>query len=170
MYGPCNFSAPFWTSQLPHIAAKLPPALTEDFINGVFKENPVPIRGGVSLEGQASGAPDFRDPRQAYAFTQIANGTVMSAIFPSQKWDIVDPLKNITPSFPPTFIVHGAADSTVPVSLSRDLFAALQKHGVKSGMVEIDGEEHTFAAKMKVGSDTWNLQRKGFDFLENVTK
>jgi hypothetical protein len=37
-------------------------------------------------------------------------------------------------------------------------------------MVEVPGEEHTFAAKMEVGSVTWNLQRQGFDFLESLIK
>jgi hypothetical protein len=55
----------------------------------------------------------------------------------------------------------------VPIDLSRDLFAELQKAGVKSGMREIPGEEHTFAARMQVGSQTWNMQREGFDFLES---
>ncbi|KAG7106190.1 hypothetical protein HYQ44_014486 [Verticillium longisporum] len=53
MYGPCNFSDPFWTSKLPHVAAKLLKDLTEDFMNKVYDERPVPIVLGVSLEGQA---------------------------------------------------------------------------------------------------------------------
>jgi acetyl esterase/lipase len=170
MYGPCNFSDPFWTTELPHIASKLPPGLTEDFINQVYEEKPVPIRGGVSLEGQAPGAPNFSDPRQAFAFTQIARGSVFKAIYPNGDWDKVDPLRNISPSFPPTFIVHGTEDVMVPIGLSRDLYLELERHGVECGMEEIPGEGHTFAAKMQVGSRTWELQRRGFDFLEGLVK
>lgn len=168
MYGPCNFSDPFWTTKLSHI--KVPPGLTEEFLNRVFDQHPVPITGGVSLEGQATKGPDFADPRQAFALSQIANGTVLDAIFPSKNWEEVDPLCNVDVSFPPTFIVHGAADTMVPTSLSRDLLGALEKHGVRCGMREVPGEEHTFAAKMKVGSQTWNLQREGFDFLQSLIK
>ncbi|KAF5228495.1 hypothetical protein FAUST_11042 [Fusarium austroamericanum] len=168
-YGPCRFDDPFWTTRLPHIAAKLPANLSQEFINQVFAETPVPIRGGVSLEGQAGPAgPNFKDPRQAFAFTQIANGMVMDTCFPFRDWKKVDPILNISPQFPPTYIVHGIADTMVPISLSRALREELEKHGVQCQMVEIPDEEHTFAAKMKVGSQTWDLQRQGFDFLESL--
>lgn len=160
----------FWTTPLPHVAAKLPPNLADGFLTRIFEEDPVPIVGGVSLEGQAPGPPNFTDPRQAYAMTQIARGNVMQAIFPSKDWKKVDPLHNITPSFPPTFIVHGAADTMVPMRLSRDLLGVLQEHGVQCGMAEVPGEEHTFAARMKVGSQTWEIQKQGFDFLETLIR
>lgn len=170
-YGPCSFDDPFWSSPLPHVAARLPPNLSPDFLNRVFAENPVPIRGGISLEGQAAPAgPNFDDPRQAFALTQIANGKVMDTVFPSRDWRKVDPVLNISRQFPPTFIVHGLADTTVPAALSRRLLQELQGHGVRCDMVEIPDEEHTFAARMKVGSSTWNLQRRGFDFLGSLTR
>ncbi|KAJ0278150.1 hypothetical protein COL940_007414 [Colletotrichum noveboracense] len=170
MYGPSNFTDAFWTKKLEHVAARLPSGLTEEFLNKVFDEDPVPILGGVSLEGQAPGPPNFDDPRQAFAMTQIANGNVMNKIVPSHNWDEVDPIRNISESFPPTFIVHGQADTMVSIDLSRALFKTLQEKGVKADLREIPDEEHTFAAKMKVGSQTWNLQREGFDFLESLIK
>lgn len=170
MYGACKFDDAYWKLGHAQTSATLPSGIKEEFINRVFAQRPVPITGGVSLEGQASGRPDYSDPRQAYARTQIARGRVMEAIFPSQEWDKVDPLRNVTPSFPPTCIVHGLADTLVPARLSRALLDTLQKNGVQSKMVEIPGEEHIFAARMKVGSETWNLQRQGFDFLESLIK
>ncbi|KAI1863408.1 uncharacterized protein JN550_009519 [Neoarthrinium moseri] len=172
MYGPCNFSDPFWETPLPHVQARLPAKPIDDCKSKVFAEFPVPIVGGVSLEGQTNpGGPNFADPRVTFALTQIANGKVMSAVFPSRDWDEVDPLLNVAKAgsrFPPTFIVHGAADTMVPISLSRDLYAALRKAGVKCGMTEVPDEEHTFAGTMKVGTRTWDLQREGFDFLESL--
>ncbi|EEY15968.1 conserved hypothetical protein [Verticillium alfalfae VaMs.102] len=159
---------PFWTSKLPHVAAKLPKDLKKDFMNKIYDERPVPIVGGVSLEGQAQGPPDFSDPRPAFAMTQIASGNVLGAIYPSKDWKSVDPLLNVNQNFPPTYIAHGGADTMVPIGLSRDLLRVLGEHGIKSGMGEIPGEEHTFAAKMQVGSQTWDLQRRGFDFLQNL--
>jgi hypothetical protein len=97
MYGPSNFADDFWTTRLEGM--KLPPGLKDSFINKVFDEDPVPITGGVSLEGQATGPPDFSDPRQAYALTQLANGTVLDAIFPSKDWSKVDPALNVDSSF-----------------------------------------------------------------------
>ncbi|KAF4415138.1 hypothetical protein F53441_14659 [Fusarium austroafricanum] len=168
MYGPCSFVDAFWSTKLPDL--KLPPGLLDSFLNKVFDEYPVPVTGGVSLEGQATGPPGFSDPRQAFALTQLANGTVLNAIFPSKDWRKVDPALNVNSSFPPTFIVHGEKDTKVPIHLSRQLFNVLKENGVKCGMVEVPGEEHTFAAKMTVGSNTWQLQRQGFDFLQSLVK
>jgi acetyl esterase/lipase len=148
----------------------LPKDLDVHFLNQIFNEAPAPIVGGMSLEGQRPGAPNFNDPRQAYAFTQIGNGTLLDAIWPSRNWAKVDPIANITPSFPPTFIVHGAEDIMVPVDRSRELYLALSRSGVRCDMRVIPGEGHTFAAKMEVGSRTWNLQREGFDFLESLLR
>ncbi|KAK3942148.1 Alpha/Beta hydrolase protein [Diplogelasinospora grovesii] len=168
MYGPCNFSHPFWTTPLPYVPH--PDSLSKEIIDQVYGEKPVPIRGGVSLEGQrtAPGPPDMSDPRQAFAFSQISGGTVLKAIYPSEEYDQVDPLKNIDGKFPPTYIVHGQDDKMVPIDLSRDLLEELKRKGVKCDMTEIPGEGHTFAARMKAGSRTWELQRLGFDFLESL--
>lgn len=166
MYGPCDFANESWAQPIAQM--KLPGHLTTEFMNRIYQEDPVPIEGGVSLEGQANGPPDFSDPRQAFALSQVANGTVMEAVYPSKRWAEVDPLLNIKPGFPPTYIVHGAADTKVPIALSRKLLLELQKHGVQCGMSEAPGEEHTFAAKMKVDSPTWLIQRRGFDFLQGL--
>jgi acetyl esterase/lipase len=153
------------------VAAKLPQNLSPEFLNRVFAEDPVPIRGGVSLEGQASSAgPNFEDPRQAFALAQIANGQVLDTIFPSRDWQKVDPILNINSHFPPTFIVHGLADTMVPISLSRALLQEMEKHHVQCQLLEIPDEEHTFAARMKVGSLTWDLQRQGIGFLGSLIK
>jgi hypothetical protein len=85
---------------LPSVASKLPPNLTPEFLNQVYKEKPVPIRGGVSLEGQAQQGPDFSDPRQAFALTQIARGKVLDVCFPSKQFKKIDPAENVSRDFP----------------------------------------------------------------------
>jgi acetyl esterase/lipase len=147
---------------------RLPSHLTTEFMNKVYDEDPVPIEGGVSLEGQANGPPDFSDPRQAFALSQVANGSVMDAVYPSGRWEEVDPLLNVGSGFPPTYIVHGGADTKVPIHLNQKLYHKLQSLSVHCGMSEAPGEEHTFAAKMEVGSSTWDIQRRGFDFLQGL--
>ncbi|KAF4497578.1 alpha beta-hydrolase [Fusarium agapanthi] len=119
-------------------------------------------KAGFSLEGQTKGqGPDFSDPRQAFCLSSIADGRLLDAVFPSGDWKKVDPLLNISQSFPPTFIVHGDADTMLPLELSLELYSTLKESGVECGMCVIPGEEHTFAARMKNGSDTWNLQLEG---------
>lgn len=174
MYGVCCFDDVGWSATIPHIKALLPNGASDEVVKEVLSEKPVPIEGGVSLEGQAKpGPPDVSVPRIAYAFTQIGSGTVIDAIFPEKARDgkgfqEVDPILNVDSNFPPTIIVHGQDDRMVSIEYSRRLYAALQGKGVKSKLVEVPNEDHTFAARMQVGSDTWNLQRQGFDFLESL--
>ncbi|GES57758.1 alpha/beta-hydrolase [Aspergillus terreus] len=170
-YGPVHFTDPFWTSPLPHIKSKLPP-FADSFLQRIYAEHPVPTSSAISLEGQSErssgAAPDFTRPRDAFAFTQIANGTVLAACFPGRDVREIDPVERVGSTFPPTFIVHGAEDRMVPVRLSWRLLEVLRGCGVRCGMVEVPGEDHTFAMGMEVGSRTWEVQRRGFDFLEEV--
>jgi len=159
------------------VAVKLPANLSTEFLNRIYDEYPIPTDGSVSLEGQTesgvSKGPDFSKPRDAFAFTQIASGTVIDAIYPSTstgdpEMKRIDPVLNVHAGFPPTYIVHGMADTMIPIGLSRVLLGRLRECGVKCGMTEVPEEEHTFAATMEVGSRTWWLQREGLDFLEGV--
>ncbi|CAG7923871.1 unnamed protein product [Penicillium olsonii] len=175
LYGSVHFADPAWRIPLPHVAKKLPSDLTPEFLNKIYDEYPVPTDSSVSLEGQTEAGtgkgPDFSKPRDAFAFTQIASGTVIDVIYSSKDdpgMTRVDPILNVKDGFPPTYIVHGMADTMVPIGLSRALLQKLKDHGVRCGMTEVPDEEHTFAAMMEVGSKTWWLQREGFDFLEQI--
>ncbi|KAJ6032950.1 uncharacterized protein N7446_008756 [Penicillium canescens] len=177
LYGAVHFTDPFWKTPLSHVASKLPSNLDPAFLSQIYQEIPIPTDSSVSLEGQSeargSKGPDFSRPRDAFAFTQIANGTVMDAIYPDGKttdpdMERIDPVKNVSAEFPPTWIVHGLEDTMVPIGLSRELYGRLREAGVQCGMTEVPGEEHTFMMLMKVGSRTWWLQREGFDFLEGI--
>jgi len=165
-YGPCNFEGPFLNQPIEGLRASLP-KLDDAFINAVYDEKPIPTRSRITLEGMGRG-PDFSNPRDAFAFTKIANGQVFDAVWPSKDWKKVDPILNLSTGFPPTCIVHGDADTMVSIKLSRDLFAEMRKKGIEVEMIEVPGEEHTFCGKMTKNSEVWDLQRKGFDFLENA--
>ncbi|KAJ5734105.1 hypothetical protein N7493_002891 [Penicillium malachiteum] len=177
LYGAVHFAHPFWKERIPKIASILPPNLEESFINKVYDEIPVPTDSSISLEGQSetgqSKGPDFSRPRDAFAFTQISSGNVIAKIYPDgeaggadPEYKLVDPVKNISENFPPTYIVHGLADGMVTIETSRELYRILQEKEIPCGMTEVPGEDHSFALKMQVGSQTWELQRLGFDFLE----
>lgn len=139
-------------------------------MNSVYHESPIPTQGGVSLEGQ-SPSPQTKQgppPRVSFALTQIHKGTVLDACMPSKAFEKIDACLNVTDAFPPTIVVHGDADTMVPKYLSEKLFEELKAKGVRCDFVTVPGEEHTFVGKMVKGSQTWDLQRKGFDFLEKV--
>lgn len=93
---------------------------------------------------------------------------MLDILAPAGDVDPIDPILNISETFPPVYIAHGQDDIMVPTTLSRDLLAKLQEYGVKCGMTEIPNEGHTFAARMRPGTQTWKLQRDGFDFLQGL--
>lgn len=150
------------------------PTLIPSFLEKFYTQTPIPTSSNVSLEGQTktgqSKGPDFSRPRDAFAFTQIANGTVIETCCPDpQVRRASDPALNVKRGvFPPTFIVHGLEDGMVSIEVSRELLRVLRREGVECEMVEVPGEGDTFAMAMEVGSRTWGLQREGFDFLERV--
>ncbi|KAF4540140.1 MYB DNA-binding domain protein [Lasiodiplodia theobromae] len=216
-YGATHFTHPFWSTPLR--TAKLPPNTDPDYINQVYDETPVPIRGGLSLEGQppppsssssstpstsnatstasstASSSPSSSiitdsststststtnnsssnknqpppvPPRPSFALTHIARGTLLRVCYPFGDLRAIDATQNITASFPPTCVVHGTADATVPLHLSRELFRRLEAAGVEREWIEVPGEEHTFVGKMEKGGEAWARQRRGFDWLEGI--
>ncbi|KAL6235706.1 Alpha/Beta hydrolase protein [Aspergillus navahoensis] len=174
-YGAVHFTHPSWTQPLPHVKSMLP-SFEPEFLAKVYTEFPIPTSSGISLEGPsgARNKPDFSRPRDAFALTQIANGNVLRAIFPPECGDIrtIDPVVRVETeeAFPPTFIVHGDRDRMVSVEVSRELYRVLRERGVECGIVEVEGEDHTFAMGMEVGSRTWIRQREGFEWLEKVIR
>ena len=50
----------------------------------------------------------------------------------------------VTPDDPPTLLIHGDADTLVPISASEVMFAALQAEDVESEFITIAGGDHGF--------------------------
>lgn len=80
----------------------------------------------------------------------------------------IDPYLNTSKSFPATCIAQGTADTIVPLEAPRSFVDNLQNCGVRSQIIEIPGAEHMFTATMKPGDRTYELQRQGFDFVQEV--
>jgi dipeptidyl aminopeptidase/acylaminoacyl peptidase len=76
----------------------------------------------------------------------------------------IDPVWWVGEGFPATCVVHGVEDRMVPIYLSRELLRVLKGKGVECEMVEVPGEDHTFAMWMEVGPRTREMQRKGSIF------
>jgi acetyl esterase/lipase len=173
-YGPCGFAEKYLNVPEPGLKAHVP-EFDKAFINKVYDEDPIPTTSVVNLEGHGPGRSgpvtrlaDFSNPRDAFTFHHLANGTMMQQLFPSQALKQVDPLLNVSSDWPPVCIVHGQADKMVPIELSRMLFEELKRKGVQAELIEIPGAQHTFAGSMVKGDEVWNMQRNGFDFLERV--
>jgi acetyl esterase/lipase len=53
-------------------------------------------------------------------------------------------VKNVTPQYPPTLLLHGNTDTDVPFEQSVMMAAELKKHGVEHRLIELPGGEHGF--------------------------
>lgn len=178
-YGPKLFSDHSWRTPLEGM--KVPPLLP-GLEEEVFAEKPVAIKGGPSLEGQRGGPGSSStvptgeqkpNARLAWALNKVKNGKVLEVLLPEgtrdpSLYDAIDPIANITPSHPPTCIVHGNKDFMVPYHLSTKMYEELEKGGIECAFVEVEDEGHTFCGAMEKGSKTWNKQREGFDWLEKI--
>jgi acetyl esterase/lipase len=59
------------------------------------------------------------------------------------KWfDPYCPIRNITPKYPPTFLIHGTADTDVPYAESRNMADKLKESGVEHEFVTVQGAGH----------------------------
>jgi acetyl esterase/lipase len=58
--------------------------------------------------------------------------------------DAISPLHHVTGHLPPTLILHGRADSTVPYATVEAFTAEMKKKGNRCGLVGYDGQSHGF--------------------------
>jgi acetyl esterase/lipase len=56
----------------------------------------------------------------------------------------ISPLLFVDASDPPTLVVHGSADTLVPISSGRSIYDALKQAGVVTEFIEIEGGDHGF--------------------------
>lgn len=75
---------------------------------------------------------------------------------------VYNPLRFITADFPPTIAVHGDKDTLIPIKDSLVLLEILQKLGVESELVVVEGAEHGLAP----AEATVEHLRRGLEFVE----
>jgi acetyl esterase/lipase len=63
---------------------------------------------------------------------------------PAEIFDQFCPIRNITPSYPPTLLVHGDQDTDVSYEKSVDMAKKLAEVGVKHKLVTVPGKGHLF--------------------------
>jgi acetyl esterase/lipase len=71
---------------------------------------------------------------------------------------------------PPTLLIHGSDDHTVPPQQSRDFLALLRSKGVAAELVEIPGVDHSFIGKTPQVTRAASLQalRRSFEFIDST--
>ena len=53
-------------------------------------------------------------------------------------------VKNVTPDYPPTLLLHGTNDTDVPYQQSVMMAEELEKHGVEHRLISLEGGEYGF--------------------------
>lgn len=150
--------------------------MDKEFLDQVYHEKPVPVEGGVRLNGKWCPLRIIKEPwltpRSAFMYTQMAGGRFLNVCYPkgveTGNFEAIDPYLNVTGNFPPTCIAQGTADTFVPLEAPQGFVNKLQNVGVRSQLIEIPGAEHMFTATMKQGDTTYQLQRRGFDFIQEA--
>lgn len=64
--------------------------------------------------------------------------------FPEEDGERISPILQVSADDPPTLLIHGTADRTVPISHSERAFAAFQKAGVETDYIVMEGAGHGF--------------------------
>jgi len=78
------------------------------------------------------------------------------------------PVRNVTPSYPPTLLIHGTEDTDVPYEQSVMMAEQLEKHSVPHRFISIPGGEHGLA-----GADPQKIHaayEAAFEFVQRHMK
>ena len=82
----------------------------------------------------------------------------------SEKFFPFMPVKNVTPDYPPTVLIHGMADTDVPFEQSQMMAKELGKQGIAFQFHEIPNAEHGLTGGDRGVID--EAQRKAFEFVK----
>lgn len=77
-------------------------------------------------------------PRQVFAKAFPA------LVFESDQAEAMSPIVHVTPDDPPTLLIHGDKDWLVPLLSSQSIHEALEKNGVPTDLLIIEGAGHGF--------------------------
>ncbi|KAL1885061.1 hypothetical protein Plec18167_001718 [Paecilomyces lecythidis] len=137
------------------------PDFEETLLNRVRDDVPAP--NAAAPPGGPNG-PDFSNYRVAWLFTAFKKGSWLSSIQPDGNYDAIDPSKLFSPSFPPTYFIHGNKDTLVDVRFAKQASEELNNKGVETKLV-IEEAPHGFDMGSKPGEHRYNVVTEGFKFL-----
>lgn len=82
-----------------------------------------------------------------YAPTDLARWATQQPVFTFTDIEAAQfsPIRHVSSSSAPSLIVHGEADTSVPIDQGEMMYAALTRAGVPASFIRIDGAEHGLA-------------------------
>ncbi|KAH6661747.1 Alpha/Beta hydrolase protein [Halenospora varia] len=163
MYGMKYLKDPAYNTPSPAPPNAQP--LDPSFINQVYKDTSPPTNGPPPM---GPNGPDFSNYRVAWMFNTIGAGKLMQTIVTDGNFDRIDPASLFSKGkFPPTYFIHGTADTLVDQEFSQRAHNEVKSHGSESHLVLIEGAGHGFDAAAQPGDDKFAVICRGFEFLRN---
>lgn len=115
--------------------------------------------------------PDMTNPRIAWMMQAVGKGDLMKTIVGDGDYGRVDPATFFSRDrFPPTYFIHGTADTLVPSHLSQRAHDELVRNGHQSELVLVDGASHGLDARMQPGDEIYEIITKGLEYLKSHAK
>lgn len=139
------------------------PDFEQTLLDKIKDEVPPPSSGPAP--GGPNG-PDFSHHRIAWLFTSLKKGTWLKSVAPDGNYDSIDPAKLLSSSsFPPTYFIHGTADTLVDAKFSERAFEELKSKSVDTKLVIEKEAPHGFDAGAKPGDHKYEIVVEGFKYL-----
>ncbi|MES2459911.1 MAG: alpha/beta hydrolase [Armatimonadota bacterium] len=129
------------SSRVQAVACYFPPT---DFLN-YGKAGQVAVGGGILVNFRPPFDFHEQDPKQGGLFVKITDPARIQAIGKE-----ISPISHVTPDDPPTRLIHGDADTLVPIQQSEIMIAKLKESGVPAELIVKKGGGHGWA---DVGGD-----------------
>jgi acetyl esterase/lipase len=126
--------ADWLTTPSPHFRARTPVGPRDEVFREVLTnsaDNPAATPARVEL---------FHYLRQNGLWCKEVTGFDPAA--DRRKLDPFCPARNVTPAYPPTLLIHGTADTDVPVGASETMAAALAREKVPHELIVVRGAGH----------------------------
>ncbi|KAI1381232.1 Alpha/Beta hydrolase protein [Hypoxylon crocopeplum] len=174
-YGAKLFRDSFWFTPLPMLAQL--PDVPGEFLDKIFDE-PIQTSTANSLEAvpepqhtqgrpkKGLPPPDLSRPRNAWLFSTLKDGSHLTKIVQDGDFDRVDPVRNFTAKFPPTFFVHGLDDTMILPEISEEASERLKELGVETGTAFVPGASHGFDLGLGPEDPQYQYVQQAIKFLK----
>ncbi len=110
----------------------------------------LPAVSKEAADGAVGGAPLSEAPREArwpfYLYCRQQGRWAQEVLGDGQSIERFCPAHNVTPTFPPTLLLHGNQDTDVPFEQSVQMAEVLRRHRVRSELVTLPNRGHAFDA------------------------
>jgi len=106
-------------------------------------ENGPPVANAGDRSSDRDGGAYYRNTRVKGIWAEKVGG--FDPVGEPEKFYPFMAVKNVTPDYPPTLMIHGTVDTDVEYRQSQMMVREFEKHGVEHRLISIEGGEHGLA-------------------------